>query len=199
MNHGIRSLALLMPLGIALLNSGCTNPPKSLAGEAGFVDGYLDAAKLNGLMADPSCAYIRFYNARRTSGDTQGTVIAIATKDSGEEIYNGTTLKYKMYDRISKGTTLVVDLTRDEAITHIGYVKAANEMSYSAKFKRTEVSDMITAAGCNGVKLTPERLATYSMRMAPVKLAGSSGTVNPAPPSVVCTEPCPSFCGGTIP
>ena len=33
------------------------------------------------------------------------------------------------------------------------------------------------------------------MRMHPASLAGTSGSIIPAPSSVMCTEPCPNYCG----
>lgn len=148
-------------------------------------------------MSDPSCAKLRFYNARRDANDTKGTGIAIAVKSTGAEIYNGTTLKYRMYERINSASTIVTQLTRAEAVTRIGYVKSANEKSYGVDFTKNQVQAMLGSAGCNGIRLVPERLATgmYTMRMQPANINNGSFTQLPAPPSVLCTEPCPTFCG----
>jgi hypothetical protein len=193
-----RSTYVALMLGLVLSIWSCTNPPQSLAGEAGFVDAYFDAASLNSLLSDANCTHLRFYNARRVQSDTKGTAIAIGVKASGEPIYDGSTIKYRMYDRLASGTTPLTLLTKAEAVTRIGYVKSASEKSYAANFSKTDIVGLISAAGCNGIRLIPERSGTgWSMRMHPVKLSGSTININPAPPSVICGEPCPTYCGGT--
>lgn len=197
MKASYRTLSLAVPLGILLLSQGCADPPRSSAGPSGFVDAYFDASTLNTILAGASCTGVRFYNARRLSSDTKGTAIAIGIKSTGEEIYNGTTIKYKMFDAIGGGIARAVDLTRVQAVDKINFVKAAGEKSYAANFSKSQIESMLLAAGCNGIRLIPE-LSTggnWSMRMHPVKIAGSGATVNPAPPSAICGEPCPSFCG----
>lgn len=191
-----RTLSLAVPLGIMLLSQGCSDPPKSVAGDAGFVDAYIDNATLNSLMSHGECAYVRFYDVRRTATDTYGTVVAIATKSTGEPLYNGSTLKYRMFDVLTGGVTIMRNWTTAEAQARIRYVKDAGEKSYAVNFKKTDLQVFTSAAGCSGIKLVPERGTgtDWTMRAHPVKLVGTTGTVNPAPTSIV-GEPCPSFCG----
>ncbi|MBK8498734.1 MAG: hypothetical protein IPL52_07945 [Flavobacteriales bacterium] len=193
----MRSMPLLAGACAVLLSASCTAPPKSLAGESGFVEAYFDASALNSLMADASCTHVRFYNARRVASDTKGTCIAIAVKSTGEPIYNGTSLKYRMHDRITSATTPMTLLTVQEAKDRINFVKNAGEKSYAANFKKADIQGMLAAAGCTGIKLTPERQTSgyYTMRMHPASFSGTSGQANPAPPAIITTEPCPNYCG----
>ena len=199
MNHSCRPLLAVALLCMSLLTNSCSNKPQSLAGEAGFVEAYFDAASLNSLLSGAGCTHIRFYNARRLASDTKGTAIAIAVSGSatGAPIYNGTTLKYRMHDRFTSGTTPMVQLTKAEAQVRIGYVKTAGEKSYAASFKKADIQYFLAAAGCTGVRLVPERTTNgdYTMRMHPASISGSGGMPNPAPPSMLCGEPCPSVCG----
>jgi hypothetical protein len=191
-----RARYLACAFGIALFATACAAPPRGIAGDAGFVDAFFDAATLSYLMNDPNCAGLRFYNARRTASDTKGTVIAIAVRANGTEIFNGTTHKYRMYDRISGSTTSTGELTLADAKTRIGYVKAAGEKYYATNWTRSAITTYLTSAGCNGLRLRSKQAdANWSMEMHPVKLASGAATVNPAPPGSLCTEPCPTYCG----
>lgn len=183
-------------LCLSLLPLSCSNAPQSMAGASGFVDAYFDAATLNSLLSDPGCVTLRFYNARRTASDTKGTAIAIGVRADGTEIYDGVTLKYRMYDRISGSNTTTLQWTMAEAKTRIGFVKAAGERCYATNWARSSITSFLSSAGCNGVRLRPKQVgANWSMEMHPVKLAANAATVLPAPLPGLCTEPCPTYCG----
>ncbi len=194
------SYPFLLPaalLSIGLLTNSCSKPPQSLAGPAGFVEAYFDASSMNSLMA--GATHVRFYNARRLANDTKGTAIAIGVTGlvTGAPIYNGTSLKYKMHDRFTSGTTPMIQLTKAEAQTRIGYVKNAGEKSYAVSFKKEDIVNLLEASGCTGVRVIPERLTNgdWTMRMHPASISGTGGSPNPAPPSLLRPDPCPSLCG----
>lgn len=190
----------LLPVSIGLLGvllAGCASPPASLAGEAGLVEAWFDAASLNALAAHGECTHVRFFNARRAASDTRGTVIMIAVRANGSPIYDGNGLKYRMHDRVSSGATPMVLLSEAEAKARIKFVADAGEKKYAANFKKEDIALLLGAAGCNGIRLVPERLTTgyWTLRLHPAKLAGTGGTINPAPPPLLASEPCPNYCG----
>lgn len=191
---------VLLPLAFGLASAlivGCASPPASLAGESGLVEAWFDASSLNSLTAHGECTHVRFYNARRTASDTRGTVIMIAARANGSPIYDGNGLKYRMHDRVSSGGTPMVLLSVAEAKARIKFVSDAGEKKYAANFKKEDIAMLLGSAGCNGVRLVPERLTTgfWTLRMHPAKLSGTGGTINPAPPPLLASEPCPNYCG----
>lgn len=193
-----RSLLAAALIGIGLLTNSCTNPPQSLAGEGGFVEAYFDEASMMSLMAETGCTHVRFYNARRVASDTKGTAIAIAVSGSatGPPIYNGSSLKYRMQDKITSATTPMVLLTAEQARARIAHIPAS-EKKFAAEFKKADIEFLLAAAGCTAIRVSPERLPNgyWTMRMYPAKLSGTNGSVNPAPPSMLDGEPCPNYCG----
>jgi hypothetical protein len=201
MSTSYRSLLAAVLIGIGLLTSSCTNPPQSLAGEGGFVEAYFDKATMTSLMSGPNCTHVRFYNARRLANDTKGTAIAIAVSVSatGAPIYNGSSLKYRMHDKITSATTPMSLLTDNLARTQIGYIPST-EKKIAAEFKKADIEFLLAAAGCTAIRVAPERLPSgyWTMRLHPAKLTGTTGSVNPTPPSLLDTEPCPTYCG-TLP
>jgi len=191
----------LLPLSIGLLSlhlTGCSRPPASAAGESGLVEAWFDATSLNSIMSHAQCTHVRMYNARRAASDTKGTVIMIAVRADGSPIYNGNSLKYRMHDRFSSGTTPMVLLTEAGAKARIKHVADAGEKKYAANFKKQDIASLLGSAGCNGIRLVPELLTSgyWTLRMHPAKLSGTGGTINPAPPPLLANEPCPMYCGG---
>ncbi|MCB0764049.1 MAG: hypothetical protein KDB84_05040, partial [Flavobacteriales bacterium] len=100
----------------ALLLLSCSNKASSVAGGAGFKEAIFDEAMLNTVMNDPQCVTVRFYNVRRTASDNKGTALAIGVRSDGTEIYNGTSAKYRMSDKISGGSVIYIDLLKPAAI-----------------------------------------------------------------------------------
>lgn len=192
--------SLLVLMTIAMIGPACQNSSSATAGGPGFTEAFFDATKLKTVMADVSCAKVRFYNVRRNATDDIGSVMMIGIRSDGAEIYDGSTRKYRTYDRMSGSTTSTLDLLKPAAIQACRDLKDDGYSSYCGEFTKTAIASMLDAAGCNGIRVAPALTkvgALNTMKIWPVSINAGLATILPAPSPALCVEPCPTFCGPT--
>jgi len=138
---------------------------------------------------------VRFYNARRSLGDTEGSAIVIATDKIGKDVYGALSPHYRLSDKVVGTIVTYYVCTEVRALESVKWAKDAGDASYAANFKEADIRSLLALKDCNGVKITPISVAggLWSMRMTAVKIAG--GETTDLGSFIDCPDPCPTFCG----
>ena len=183
---------------VALVLSGCTAPASkpSNHGEQGFKQAVFDEKTLNDYMNGANGEALRFYNARRSPTDTEGSVIVIGTDKNGEDDYGALSPHYRLSDKVVGTIVTYYVCTEARALESVQWVQEVGDASYAANFKEEDVKTLLAKKDCNGVKLTPLAVGDvgpWSMRMSAVKITAGGTTDLGA--YVDCGDPCPTLCG----
>ncbi len=195
-------LYLAIPIIAASSLIACADKPGEAhsSGGQGFTEAFFDLHTVEDMLGKEKCEVLRFYNVRRASDDTDGTVLMIAaTGDHGKDLYEywQRSTWYRRYDKLDGDRALITRRAKAGAEEGIGWVKAAGDSSYATNFSAPDVRELLRIDGCNGIRLVPERHGEdWSMRMTAVTIEeGRATELDPPEGDWICTQPCPSFCG----
>ena len=191
----------LPAITILVLLSGCRDEP-GVTGptDPGFSEAYFDEEDLGTVMENGKAAYLHCYNVITEKGGEHGSVIAMGADKDHEELYawlGGPW--YRCFEALNGNEADCDRLAEDGAMSRVRYLRMAGLTSYAAVFEATDVKRQLDMDDCNGVKLVGERNDGYwTMRMFPVKIERDTAIVlGDTSNELVCTDPCPTYCGNT--
>jgi len=159
--------------------------------ESSFEFAVFNASTLIGLLRDPACAGLRFYNVMETKGDVRGTV-AVAGYDASECDMPD---DYFRSDGLAESAAVEYKYpSRREVVVASSYVRDVYYRNFSTKFSKTELEILFRRAPkCDGLVVTPEFYGgRESMRIEMVTFGLFRYT--PSSYYLICTEPCPTAC-----
>ncbi|MCB9166243.1 MAG: hypothetical protein H6595_02065 [Flavobacteriales bacterium] len=191
------TLVLLTPF-MPWTGGSLAGPESDLPGNPtpGFTMALFDAASLNGLLDNPDCTGIRFYNAMASLEDQDGTVVAIGISADGNELSGGT--PYILYSGMARGIPMMQPMSQNAAATACGNMTKKGHASYSASFTKADLLALLTVDRCQALRVVPDMCDNgNTMRVsavaiedgAPVELGEGEGYERS------CGDPCPTVCG----
>jgi hypothetical protein len=189
-----RTSLLLFLVAIGLMFSGCGNRDGvSLV----FKDAYLSKTSLMDLANNNGSAGVRIYNAARSSGDLNGTVVAIGLlamkgqENGGAEIDK----RYRLYDRLLTSSVAEQNLNKVAAQTAVRYIAVGKER-YCVEFARAAVLSLVASPDCNAVKVESVPMGAYfTMKLTAVKISNGVAVNVAGVTPIQATDPCPINCG----
>ncbi len=163
---------------------------------------YFDEEHLLWLMSTDKSVKVRFYNVRRSEDDVVGTALAITVDEEGRELYEFLGRPwYQRHDRLDNEKALVDRILETAALRSVEYVRSAGGKNFAANFDHAVIKKMLNVPGCNAIRVTERTTDTGTevlptFEIGPVNLAkGVATVVGTTADVVLCTDPCPSFCG----
>jgi hypothetical protein len=189
-------------MAVFLMFSSCGGPSFAEPPKAGFTQAVFDEDGLNVLLKDTDCARVRFYNARRSADDKEGTVIAVAVRSDGSEYgISSSGVFYRMSDKIVGSNVSYLERTRDAAREACRWMGAAGNDLVAAEASSRVLQKMLSLEKCNGIRATPVRAddGGLTFRFAAAEITG--GTIRElagAGSSMICGDPCPAFCSEDV-
>jgi|GEM_PF-2270234 len=169
-------------------------------GQPGMKEAVFDTDDIQKVIERDSNTYaLRFYAARKFKKDVDGTAIMIGTDEAGKDLYVKDTNPYVISLGVISDGAETRDLTEDQALQNLRWIKQVNDSMFAANFSLDEIKTLLEYEGSNGIQLVskgPDESGYYTMTAYAVKIADGKATVFSDAPSYTCAEPCPNFCGG---
>lgn len=192
----LRTPAIITSLLVGVLLLCCATPPVAVG--PGFSMAYLSSGTLSGLANGNGSAGVRVYNARRSSSDAAGTVVAIGVQAlKGAELGGAATdTRYAMYDKLSGSFVVEARLTRSLAQSSVRFIDPARDLRFCVDLAKADVGRLLATAGCNALRIEPVAQGSgFTMRFTPVQIVNGVAQNIAGAVSITATEPCPTACG----
>jgi hypothetical protein len=185
-----------------LMFTSCGGPSLTEPPKAGFTQAVFDEDGLNVLLKDSACRQVRFYNARRTSDDKAGTVMAVAVSSDGSDYALASSgVFYRMSDKIVGSNVSYLERDRGAAQEACRWMGGEGYDLVAVDVSARVLRKMLSISKCNGIRVTPVRAddGGLTFRFAAAELAGgtASGISGPGS-SMIGGEPCPAYCSEDV-
>lgn len=193
-----RPSGLMPTLAVALFLLCGAAPPLALG--PGLSTAFLSSGTLNELANGAGSAGVRVYNARRSSSDAAGTVVAIGVQAlKGTELGGAATdTRYAMYDKLGGSFVVEARLTRSLAQSSVRFIDPARDLRFCVDLAKADVNRLLATAGCNAVRIEPVPQGSgYTIRFTPVQVVNGVAQSIAGAVAITATEPCPTACGPT--
>lgn len=124
--------------------------------EMRFEPTYVGVDIIRGLLEQPDCVGIRFYNASKTSDGGNIGLVAVGIRMDSTEINGNGTRNYRMMEPNKREELETDEVQRAVAKKYAENVKVGDKIpSYSAVFYRDEIGKICPEWNCSGFELKP--------------------------------------------